>query len=159
MSNATKHPLLLVTVYGRSVAEGTGCNKIPTELGNLEVIESIKGKNSAWPLQLQWLADTFLGNDVICVENIAVGGTHSILVLPNLEYRLYPKNLLLLQNGPDVILNGYSVNDNLPSMEVKENLMADQQHFQLGLDKSQHFTLSALKSQLCHDPSSLIYFK
>jgi len=158
LQNATKHPPLLVAVYGGSVAEGTGCNKIPAELGNLEVIESIKGKNCAWPLRLQWLADTFLGSDVVRVENIAVGGTHSILALPTLEYRLYPKNSLMLQSGPDIIVNGYSVNDNLPNTEVKDNSTADRRHFQLGLDKSQKFTLSALKSRPCRDPPSLIYF-
>lgn len=156
--SSSSAPPLLVAVFGGSVAEGTGCNKIPSELGELSSPSSIRGKQCSWPLRLQFLVDAFLGPGIIQIENLAVGGTNSYLALPTLEYRLYPlSSPQLLAHGPDIIINGYSVNDNLPDQSVASNSTSSRTHWGMGLGKAQHFIAMALKSRPCQPPPSLVY--
>jgi len=122
MHNSSAPPLLLA-VFGGSVAVGSDCYKIPNVWKNywnrhhlnqshIETAQSASfRRRCAWPFRLQLLADYFLGPGVVHIENLASGGTDSLHPLPTIQYNLLPKDSLLHENGPDIIINAYGVND------------------------------------------------
>ena len=122
IEDPSSNPPLKILVFGGSTAEGTGCHRWFKELFGNNTKRSYssklkgtagKGRACAWPFRLQVLLDRFVGNDVIQVNNLAVGATHSGLAGPFLQYWLYPP--YFRPNGPDVVLNAFMANDNVPA--------------------------------------------
>jgi hypothetical protein len=112
-TNPTKYPKVKVFVFGGSIVEGSGCGKLPPVYlwkDGRQQINFRSFQDCAWPNRLQLLADVFLP-DTIHVVNLAVGGTHSEAAVPILEHWLLPQ---MGPDGPDVIVNAYAANDNLP---------------------------------------------
>lgn len=147
---------LQVVIFGGSVTEGAGCNNLPPEIkpflpGNMKLKDGDSlCQRCAWPSRLQLLVDAFLGPNSVKIHNLAVGGTNTMLSLPVLEYRLYPANLdILRQQGADVIVNAYSVNDNLFSWDGSELATMDLRHFRGSALKTESFYHTALKSRPC----------
>lgn len=158
LKNEAESPLL-VAVFGGSVAAGSECERIPAEIGdNIPFLPLLKGKNCSWPFRVQLLADYFLGPGVIHVENLAVGGTDSLLTLPILNYRLYSNDSMFLDKGPDVIINSFALNDHLPRGEkMKANATTTSLHFDDCLFKAQQFASAALESKPCQKPPAVIF--
>jgi hypothetical protein len=152
-------PPLHVGVFGGSVTVGSGCEILPKELKKKvkehpgEKGGPVKGRICAWPFRLQQLADSFLGKGVVEIHNLAVGGTNSRQAQPVISYWLYPLNSPLRDQGPDVIVNSYSTNDNL----YFSNATADFKHFNNTLKMTHSFVQTALRSRPCHDPP-VVYF-
>lgn len=139
-------PKIQVLVFGGSVTEGVGCDAPPpsylmhdaeNEKARLKVSSL---QECSWPHRLQQLADAFLPN-AIEIHNLAVGGTHSRAAVPILEHGLYPPHVhvndnrnaaateSINHNPPDIILNAYAANDNLPpAFYNTENTTLDNFH-------------------------------
>lgn len=154
-------PPLRVVVFGGSVTEGTQCELIPKEvtLDNSKKL-TINGKQCAWPYRLQLLADRLIGEGVIEITNVAVGGTGSILALPVLDYGLYPPRLIE-NGGPDIIINAYSINDNLPKWTNpnRGNTTATFEHFAMNVwQQTAVFVDTAKHSKPCRRQPSVIYW-
>jgi hypothetical protein len=159
--NNPSAPPLHVAVFGGSVAEGSGCEHFPPEIKMRmphwrKIAQAIKGQACAWPYRLQRLADYFLGQGVVVVHNLAVGGTNSRQAQPVISYWLYPSDSPLKDRGPDVIVNAYSANDNLQDWKVT-NATGDFTHFHNTLNMTHGFVQTALRSRPCHDPP-VVYF-
>lgn len=147
---------LQVVIFGDSVTEGSGCNILSPEINSFlpngmgDRGGSMTASQCAWPTRLQLLVDAVLRPGIIQIHNFAVGGTDTLYSLPMLEYRLYPPNLdVLRKQGADIIVNAYSVIDNLYSWDGSEIASADLRHFHACLHKTKAFYHSALKSQSC----------
>jgi hypothetical protein len=113
LTNPTKYPKVKVFVFGGSIAEGSGCDMLPPVYlwkERRQKLNFLSFQDCAWPNRLQLLANVFLP-DTIHVVNLAVGGTHSRAAVPILEHWLLPQ---MGPNGPDIIVNAYAANDNLP---------------------------------------------
>jgi hypothetical protein len=155
-------PPLEVAVVGGSVTEGGGCDKLPERLnvssGKLPII---RGGDCAWPMRLQYLIDAILGQGVIRIHNLAVGGTNSYLAVPVLDYWLFPQGSVLLEHGPDVIINAYAANDNLPPADKRgsdTNCTGDYSFFlNDGLDRSQQFLRTSLFSRPCQEDPLVLF--
>jgi len=63
----------------------------------------------AWPGHLQEFANAFLGFDAVRVVNFGMGASSSGVASMILNFRLFSD--FVMPNGPDVIINAYSVND------------------------------------------------
>jgi hypothetical protein len=155
MNNPTAPPLH-VAVFGGSVTEGSGCENFPPEIKKRipkwrDNAKPIRGRSCAWPYRLQRLSDHFLGQGVVVIHNLAVGGTSSQQAQPVISYWLYPSNSPLKDRGPDVIVNAYSTNDNLQDWKVT-NATGDFIHFHKTLNMTHGFVETALRSRPCHDP-------
>jgi len=161
-------PPLEVLIVGGSVTEGGGCenthNALKLNVSNAEkkdFLGSIKGNACAWPFRLQVLVDAMLGSGVIRFHNLAVGGTNSHLALPVLDYWLFPEGSVLLERGPDVIINGYAANDNLPPENKRgddTNVTGDYDFFyKYGLEQEQDFIRACLQSRPCFG-EPLVFF-
>jgi hypothetical protein len=113
LTNPTIYPKVKVFVFGGSIVEGSGCDTLPPVYfwnDRRQKLLYRSFQDCAWPNRLQLLADVFLP-DAIHVVNLAVGGTHSRAAVPILEHWLLPQ---MGPNGPDIIVNAYAANDNLP---------------------------------------------
>jgi hypothetical protein len=155
LHNASAPPLH-VGVFGGSVTVGTGCEVLPKELKNKVQPGgggSVRGRSCAWPNRLQLLADSFLGEGVVQIHNLAVGGTASAQAQPVISYWLYPSNSPLVDRGPDVIVNAYATNDNLSF----SNAIMDYKYFHNALKSIYSFVQTALRSRPCHDPPVVFY--
>ena len=150
-------PPLRVVVFGGSVTEGTGCEGHPKHLvtnnNNNKRRKpppppTIRGKSCSWPFRLQQLANAVLGESVIEIVNVAVGGTNSDLAGPVLKYNLYPSKVLQTR-GPHVIVNAYAVNDNLPQAPWRDNSTHDFRHDDYTLARAQTFIRNAMESLPC----------
>ncbi|KAL3928347.1 MAG: hypothetical protein SGBAC_012692 [Bacillariaceae sp.] len=162
-------PKIQVLVFGGSVTEGVGCDAPPpgylmqdaeNEKARLKV-SSLQG--CSWPHRLQQLADAFLPN-AIEIHNLAVGGTHSRAAVPILEHGLYPphvhvngnRNVTATENfdhnPPDIILNAYAANDNLPpAFYNTENTTLDNFHKYRVLKRLMEFVDAASTTASNHD--------
>jgi hypothetical protein len=153
-------PPLYVLVFGGSVPEGTGCDTIPKEVAHLLPknihLPKIQGKQCSWPYRLQLLVDHFFGPGVVEIINGAVGGTNTLLPLPVLEYLLYQEGSpLIAHGGPDVVINAYSVNDNLSARD--KNTSASDEHWIGNAIKAQAFIRRAEKSRSCREPPVVVF--
>eukprot|EP00980_Cylindrotheca_fusiformis_P027248 scaffold19531_cov106-Cylindrotheca_fusiformis.AAC.3 len=126
LHDPSKYPKIKVLVFGGSIVEGSGCDIPPPAYvfrKNLDTSSSNSRtrklaynslQECAWPHRLQLLADAVFPNS-IDIFNLAVGGTHSRAAVPVLEHWLLPSDIIQKQpNGPDIIINAYAANDNLP---------------------------------------------
>ena len=163
LKNPETAPPLEVAVVGGSVTEGGGCQNIPNtiQLDAQKEKPTIQGNSCAWPLRLQLLLDAIMGEGVIRVHNLAVGGTNSNLATPVLDYWLFPENSPLLVNGPDVIINGYAANDNLPPAHKRgddTNMTGDFEFFyKYGMGRVQEFIRTSLFSRPCLDDPLVLF--
>ncbi len=98
-----KNPPLQIAVFGGSVTIGRGC--LGKKKGN--------GGLCAWPKRLELLINQFVGMELVKIHNLGVGGTDSSVGTKIVKYWMYPDELMKF--GPDVIINGGSTNDALPS--------------------------------------------
>lgn len=162
---------LQVAVMGGSVPEGRGCDGFPAELsdwmanitrnhGGFTAMErNIRGKDCSWPFRLQLLADFFLGQGVVSIHNLAVGGTASGLALPTLEYRLYRNAELVEHGGPDVIINGFAVNDNMPAWGQDPNTTSRMEHWDGAFWQTQSFLNYGMnKAKPCRKPKPVVIY-
>ncbi|CAJ1964524.1 unnamed protein product [Cylindrotheca closterium] len=159
-----------VLVFGGSVTEGVGCDAPPPsylmddtekEKSQLKLLSSLSLQDCSWPHRLQQLADAFLP-DTIEIHNLAVGGTHSRAAVPILEHGLYPPHVHVNENKnkkndaaphddhdshegpPDIILNAYAANDNLPpAFYNTENTTLDNFHKYRVLKRLMEFVAAA----------------
>ena len=160
LKNPDTAPPLEVLVVGGSVTEGGGCETIHRgslmKVGDLprgKAPPVIRGGECAWPYRWQRLIDAMIGPGVIRIHNLAVGGTNSFLAVPVLDYWLFPEGSPLLDHGPDVIINGYAANDNLPPPDKRgddTNTTADLSFFyKFCLKQTQAFVRTCLESRPC----------
>jgi len=152
-----------VLVFGGSLTEGVGCDAPPPSYlmdDENEKAQFMKFPLSlqecSWPHRLQQLADAFLP-DAIEIHNLAVGGTHSRAAVPILEHGLYPPHVHVNENTindeasdsnrhdpPDIILNAYAANDNLPpAFYNTENTTLDNFHKYRVLKRLMEFVAAA----------------
>jgi hypothetical protein len=145
MRDPEKFPPLSIAVFGGSVTIGRNCLGKP-EFHNL---------SCAWPRRFELLVNQILGQDVVRVYNLGVGGTNSDTGTRMLKYWMYPEDLK--EFGPDVIINSYSTNDSLPPW----NATKDQDLVDLILDQSrdrlQNFVREALHSRPCGTPPLVVH--
>jgi hypothetical protein len=163
-------PPLYVAVFGGSVVEGTNCDFIPPAALELVTNRSllrerkrnmydtvIKGRSCTWPNRLQALVDYALGEGVVKIYNLGVGGTNSQLAVPIVKYRLYSGAADLVNiGGPDVVINGYAVNDNAYFSSTAAT--ATYTHFNASLARAEDFIRAVWKSRPCHDPPMVWFF-
>jgi hypothetical protein len=166
--NNNMPPPLLVAVMGGSVPEGRGCNVLPSlvqqwlAFNNVTAspqLNKMQGKACTWPYRLQLLADAFLGTDVVRIFNLAVGGTGSSQALSTLEYRLYADPFLIQHGGPDVVVNGFAVNDNLPAWGTDPNTTNSSLHWSNTWQVAQAFVHTVIhESKPCHKSKPMMVF-
>ncbi|CAB9515449.1 expressed unknown protein [Seminavis robusta] len=154
-------PPLEVAVVGGSVTEGAGCDKTYVVGVYKNEAPTIRGQPCSWPYRLQLLVDAFLGPGIIRIHNLAVGGTNSDLAGPVLDYWLFPGGSALLQYGPDVIINAYSANDNLPPADKrgdKSNTTGDFSFFlERALGRAQKFIRTSIFSRPCQEAPVVLF--
>jgi len=93
-------PPLQVLVFGGSPTVGSNCERNK---------KYKKNGACAWPGHLQEFTNHLLGFDAIRVINYGMGASSSEVATMILNFRLFPDSML--PDGPDVIINAYSVND------------------------------------------------
>lgn len=156
-------PPLEVAIVGGSVTEGSGCDRLPPNLNisSHAARPQIRGQPCAWPFRLQRLVDAIMGEGVIRIHNLAVGGTNSALAVPVLDYWLFPQNSPLLERGPDVIVNAYAANDNLPSADKRgddTNTTGGYEFFlNGGFKRAQDFIRTSLFSRPCQEDPLVLF--
>ena len=154
-SNASAPPLS-VAIFGGSVTEGRGCQNLPVELdpffSSTTNLPPIRGGTCAWPSRLQHLADAVLGPNMVHIHNLAVGGTNTALSIPIIDYHLYP-----LHQPPDVMVNAYSVNDNLFDWRGTADNTQSYDHLKRTLHKAQAFVRTARQSKPCQTPPVVLF--
>ena len=148
-----------IFVFGGSIVEGIGCDRWGRELQvprkkrvnrMAHTIPSIR--RCSWPFRLHHFLETLLGPSIIQVHNLAVGGTHSEAAVPVLRYWL---SEVFPPSGPDIIVNAYSANDNLPpaffsSHNTTQNPFHTYRIFQRNMD----FVAAAFSSRPCQSSTS-----
>jgi hypothetical protein len=96
----TQSPKFKVLVFGGSPTAGSNCernNRLKKQDG------------CAWPGHLETFINAYLGFDAVEVVNYAMGASSSSVASMMLQFRLFPASMLT--DGPDIIINAYSVND------------------------------------------------
>jgi hypothetical protein len=150
-------PPLKILVFGGSIVEGSGCERSPTPGGKLN-FESLQ--ECAWPYRLQFFLNRLFGskgnNLLVQIHNLAVGGTHSEAAIPVLEYWLSP---VFAPDGPDIVVNAYSANDNLPpAFHATKNTTIDIFHWVRVYQRNRQFVQAAAKSSSCRTGTPLILY-
>jgi hypothetical protein len=146
-------PPLKIIVFGGSTAEGVGCSRVSKELFGGQQVKTKgttgQGRNCAWPFRLQVFLDQFLGQGVIEINNLAVGGSTSDLTEPFLKYWLYPP--FFRPTGPDIVINAHSTNDNNPPAfhYATLNTTGDDFHANRFTQRNQDFIETAINSRHC----------
>ena len=129
-------PPLKVAIVGGALTEGNGCifsKSVQPPKGSIMSNPTY----CAWPYRLEqfWSQGilrsllgnastnkknrrTSLGYDLIKVVNMAEGGTETALMTPLLRNWLYPPELL--PEGPDIVMNAYSLSDYTVSSSKEE---------------------------------------
>lgn len=143
--NPHKNPPLKIFVFGGSVVEGSGCNRSPAGKLNIQSLQEC-----AWPFRLQHLLNHLFGQSVE-VYNLAAGGTHSEAAIPVMEYWLSPA---YKDAPPDILINAYSANDNLPPVfHATTNTTIDHFHLYRIAKRNQDFIQVAKRtSGACSTP-------
>jgi hypothetical protein len=93
-------PKLKILVFGGSPTAGSNCernNKLKKQGG------------CAWPGHLEKFLNAYLGFEAVEIVNFAMGASSSAVASMMLRFRLFPSSML--PDGPDIIINAYSVND------------------------------------------------
>jgi hypothetical protein len=91
-------PKLNILVFGGSPTIGSNCERK----------QNRKEGRCAWPGHLEDFANAFLGFDGVNVVNFGMGASSSEVASMMLKFRLFPSSM---PDGPDIIINAYSVND------------------------------------------------
>lgn len=156
-----RYPTIKVLVFGGSIVEGSGCDRVPPSYAFPHDNKKERNKvdfrslqDCSWPFRLQYLSNMFLPN-AIEIINLAVGGTHSRAAVPVLDHWLFPNNTITEEDGgPDIIINAYSANDNLPpAYHNSQNTTRDSFHFYRVMKRLQEFISSAQSSRTdCKQP-------
>lgn len=159
ISNPSDTTKLKILVLGGSTAEGTGCHNVPPDVKGL-VVNITKGttgksRTCSWPSRLQHLIEAIVpgSSDWIEIINLSVGGTHSGLAGPFLEYWLYPP--AFRPEGPDIVINAYSANDHVPPAyhySQPYNTTTDYYHASEILQRNQQFVQHAKNSYCGSNP-------
>ena len=159
---------LKILVFGGSVVEGTGCDRRPSSIpGRQTKYESLR--ECAWPFRLEvalnhllrqmWLVPpgTTIDTDafpLVHIYNLATGGTNSEAAVPILQYGLSP-TLQPDSPPPDVIINAYSANDNLPpAFHATKNTTTDSFHLARVWKRTMDFVAAAQHSSKQQTQSS-----
>lgn len=93
-------PKLKILVFGGSPTAGSNCERN----NHLK-----KQGGCAWPGHLESFINAYLGFDAVEVVNYAMGASSSAVASMMLRFRLFPSSMM--PDGPDIIINAYSVND------------------------------------------------
>jgi hypothetical protein len=160
----SSEPPVEIALFGGSVPQGRGCEKFFKEM--VKVVgftkrqeDGIGGKECSYPYRLQLLLDHFLGKGVVIVNNLSTGGTHTGMATAIIDYMLYPDpKSQLYKSGPDIVINAYSVNDNLPGWDRDKNITGDWLHQNNFISKAQAFLKSVRSSSPCKDPPLVVFF-
>lgn len=145
IKNPDQFPPLRIAVFGGSVTIGRNCLGKP-EFHNL---------SCAWPRRFELLVNQILGQDVVRVYNLGVGGTNSDTGTRMLKYWMYPEDLK--ESGPDVIINSYSTNDSVPPWNVTKDLDLIDVILDQSRDRLQNFVREALQSRPCGTPPFIVH--
>jgi hypothetical protein len=162
LTSPQHHSKLKVLVFGGSIVEGSGCDFPPPAYMQSNARSKYKKEkyermqDCAWPHRLQRLADIVLP-DTIAIFNLAVGGTHSQSAIPVLEHWLLPD--IMKPDGPDIIINAYAANDNLPSAyHNTQNTTRDNFHLYRIFKRLTEFISAASNSRNdCKSPPWIIF--
>ena len=153
-STSEAPPPVKIFVFGGSVVEGNGCSR-----GSNKSIQYRTFQDCAWPFRLQHFLHTIFlrlkehGKEnerlefddmpqIVQVDNLGAGGTHSEAAIPVLDYWLSP----VYNDGipPDIVVNAYSANDNLPpAFHATQNTTIDNFHLYRILKRNQEFVRAA----------------
>ena len=114
LSNASAPPLK-VMIFGGSTTAGHGCHTNPFML--LGPNKNSGLKDCAWGKRLNDLLDAVLGEGLVEIRNMAIGGANSDVSAVLLEYGIWPEGYV--DTGPDLILWAHGVNDGVLWNELK----------------------------------------
>ena len=143
---------LNVVVVGGSVAQGRNSCNDPFQKNALN--ETSYG--CKWSHQIQKLCDEFLGNGVVRVVNLAVGGTGTDLSTTIIKYKLYPDTHQFLRDqGPDIIINAYSTNDAGGSDKFNYTYHPESQAMKR--ETAQQFIRACQDAGPCVEPPMVVY--
>lgn len=162
-----------IVVFGGSVVEGVQCRNPPfPHRGPGLDYKSLQ--ECSWPFRLERVVNHVIRNllpvlleddnqtqagrpDIIQIHNLAAGGTNSEAALPLLRYNLGPA--LLPNSPPDIIINAYSANDNLPpAFHATKNTTIDSFHLARIWKRNVQFVQAAKASQKCRvNPPLILY--
>ena len=158
--HASKKPSpIKIMIFGGSVIEGSGCSFIPPELGIqtsvLTAIEKLSPRQCSFPFRLQSFLNNLLGEGVVEVKNLAVGGTSSVHAVPIIKHKLSDA---FWPTAPDILIHAYFTNDHLPMWShLRENTTSDYTHQRRALEQNESFLSTVLAMTDCEDPP-LVYY-
>ena len=134
--NGPEAPPIRIVTLGGSVLVGRNCRKLMVDL---KAGITLPQRDCSWSNRVQVFLNQFLGEDLVAVTNIALGGSNTAIGNSILAYDLLP----LEARDADVVINGYSTND----MHIWTIGQASAQNTTLSdhvLDVLQNFTRSAM---------------
>lgn len=112
--NTEKPSPLRIAIVGGSTTEGNGCNIASVHIPKGSIMSN--PTYCAWPYRFEYLINKFAGFELVQVVNMAEDGTETALMTPLLRNWLYPSTIL--PDGPDVVINAYSMSDYFSTEEV-----------------------------------------
>lgn len=133
-------PPLKIAVVGGSVTRGQGSHH-PRLPGS----ERCDSTLCAWPSRLERLINSLAGMELVKVSNLAVSATTLRFGTPLVKYWFYPEELL--PDGPDIIINSYSTNEQ-PQQDTTKSLKFANRARQ----RVQEFITTSREARPCQPP-------
>lgn len=128
-------PTVKILVLGGSVTMGVNC---------YTVVRPVNGIHCSWPTRLESFLNRLAGGQLVEVANHATGGTNSKIGDTLMRFELLPES----SRTPDVIINGYSIND-MHVISVTEAQKANMSRADYILEMQQNFARTALSFYAC----------